>query len=345
MKTYKASEITKIIKGKLYGEDREVTGVNAISLAKENELIFVENLKKLKEAKASKSLVVLCEENLFSEAKEFLKGKTIVLVKNVRSAFAKVSELFKKEIDVSWGIHPQAIIEEGVFIEEPVAIYPWVYVKKGAKIKKRVVIFPGVFIGDNVEIGENTIIFPNVVIYPDTKIGKNCIIHAGVVIGSDGFGYAQEPKNQGFKNIKIYHFGSVEIGDNVEIGSNSAIDKALFGKTYIGEGTKIDNLVQIGHNVQIGKHSILVGQVGVSGSAVIGNYVMIGGQVGIAPHSEIGDFVKIAAKSGIVGKIPAFEEVAGIPAIKASIWKKSAVIFSKLPEIYKLFLKLLNKEK
>jgi UDP-3-O-[3-hydroxymyristoyl] glucosamine N-acyltransferase len=339
LKKYKVSQIAKLIKGNLIGEDFEVEGINAIPLAKENELIFIDSLKRVEEAKKSKAKVVLCPEGF---AKHFPE-KSVIEVKDVRVAFAKISEIFKKEIEPCWGISPQAFIEEGVEIEEPCAIYPWVYIQKGAIIKKGAVLYPGVFVGAYAEIGENTVIFPNVVIYPYTKIGKNCIIHAGVVLGADGFGFAQEPEKEGFRNIKIHHFGSVEIGDEVEIGANSTIDKAVFGKTLIGQGTKIDNLVQVGHNVQVGKQNILVSHTAIGGSAVLEDYVMLAGQVGVAPYARIGKGARVAAKSGISGRVPPGEEVAGIPAIKASIWKRAVVIFAKLPELYKKLSQFFNK--
>ncbi len=335
---YKLSYIAKILNGVLIGEDFEIEGINAISFSSEKDLIFVDSLKRIEAAQKAKAKAVLSPQN-FSK---YFYNKSIIEVKDVRVAFAKLTNIFKKEIEPCWGISAYSIIEEGVKIEEPCAIYPWVYIQKGVIIKKGVVIYPGVFLGAYSEIGENTIIYPNVVIYPYTKIGKNCIIHAGVVLGADGFGFAQEELEEGYKNIKIYHFGGVEIGDEVEIGANTTIDKAVFGKTVIEEGTKIDNLVQIGHNVRIGKHNILVAQVGIGGSAVLEDYVMVGGQTGIASYSKIGKGAKIAAKSGVVGEVLSGEEVAGIPAIKASIWRKAVVIFSKLPEIYKEIKKSLK---
>ena len=340
MKKIKISELAKKLNGTLIGEDFEVEGINAIPLAKERDLIFVDSLKRVDEAQKSKAKAVLCPEGFA----KYFPQKTVIEVKNVRVAFAKLTEIFKREIEPKWGISSYAFIEEEVKIEEPCAIYPLVYIQKGAKIEKNVVIYPGVFIGAFSEIGENTIIYPNVVIYPYTKIGKNCIIHAGVVIGADGFGFAQEEIEEGYKNIKIYHFGGVEIEDDVEIGANTTIDKAVFGKTIIGRGTKIDNLVQVGHNVRVGKENVLVSHTAIGGSAVLEDYVMLGGQVGVAPYSKIRKGAKVAGKSGVTGEIPPGEEVAGIPAIKADIWKKAVIIFAKLPEIYKELKKFIKSQ-
>ena len=340
MKKIKVSELAKRLDGNFIGEDFEVEGINAISLANEKELIFVDSLKRVAEAQNSKAKAVLCPEG-FSQ---YFVDKSAIEVKDVRVAFAKITEIFKKEIEPRWGISSQAIVEEEVSIEEPCSIYPWVYIQKGAKIGKNVVVYPGTFIGAYSEIGENTIIYSNVVIYPYTKIGKNCIIHGGVVIGADGFGFAQEKIEDGYRNIKIYHFGNVEIGDEVEIGANTTIDRSVFGKTIIGEGTKIDNLVQIGHNVRVGKQNILVSHTAIGGSAVLEDYVMLAGQVGVAPYSRIGKGAKVAAKSGVSGKISPGEEVAGIPAIKISIWRRAVVIFAKLPDLYREIKRLLAKK-
>ncbi len=331
MKKFKLSEIQKLVGGKLIGEDLEIRGLNAIPLAKEDELIFVDSAKRVEQAKISKAKAVMCEEGLSN----YFSEKSVLEVKNVRVAFAKVSALFKKEPEVKWGISKEAIIEDEVEIESPCAIYPWVYIQKGAKIRKGVILYPGVFVGAYSEIGENTVIYPRVVIYPYTKIGKNCIIHAGAVIGADGFGFAQEPTSEGYRNLKIYHFGGVEIEDEVEIGANTTVDRAVFGKTIIREGTKIDNLVQIGHNAQVGRQNILVAQVGLSGSVILEDFVMLAGQVGVAPSIRIGKGAKVAAKSGVAKDVAPGEEVAGIPTIKASTWRRAVLIFEKLPELYK----------
>lgn len=340
MKRIKISELAKKIEGILIGEDFEIEGINAIPLAKEKELIFIDSLKRVEEAQRSKANVILCPEGFA----KYFPEKSVIEVKDVRVAFAKITEIFKIEVELKWGISTYAFIEEEVEIEEPCAIYPLVYIQKGAKIGKNVILYPGVFVGAYSEVGENTVIYPNVVIYPYTKIGKNCIIHAGVVIGADGFGFAQEKMEEGYKNIKIHHFGSVEIGDEVEIGANTTIDRSVFGKTLIGEGTKIDNLVQIGHNVRVGKQNILVSHTAIGGSAVLEDYVMLGGQVGVAPYSKIRKGARVAGKSGVSGEVPPGEEVAGIPAIKANIWRRAVVIFAKLPEIYKEIKKIIKLE-
>ncbi|MEZ0344147.1 MAG: UDP-3-O-(3-hydroxymyristoyl)glucosamine N-acyltransferase [Caldimicrobium sp.] len=339
MKTFKLSEIAKYVEGVLKGEDFSVSGLNALSLAKVDELTFVDSKKRLSEAKASKAKALLAPLGFAKELPE----KSVIEVKDVRVALAKVSFLFHEKILPSGEKSSLSFIDPSAEIHPEATIFPFVYVGKGVKIGKGVIIFPFCFVGDFCEIGEGSLLYPHVVLYPGTVVGKNCILHAGVVLGSDGFGFAQEPKEEGFKNLKIYHFGRVRIGDEVEIGANSTIDKATFGETQIDSGTKIDNLVQVGHNVRIGRECILVSHTAIGGSAVIEDYVMLAGQVGVAPGSVIRKGAKVAAKSGVLGEIPEGEEVAGIPAIKASLWRRAVILFERLPEIYRELKKLLQK--
>ncbi len=328
-KKFKLSELAKYISGRLIGEDLEVRGLNAISLAKEGDLIFVDSLARLEQARQSNARACVAKVGLA----ERLPCSGIIEVEDVRLALAKLSALFVEEKGKT-GISPQAYVDETAKISKDALIMAFAYVGARAKIGARVVIYPYCYVGEDCEIGEGTILYPRVTLYPGTIIGKRCIIHAGAVIGADGFGFAQEKTAEGFKNVKIYHFGRVKIEDEVEIGANTCIDRATFGETFIGEGTKIDNLVQVGHNVRIGRHCILVAQVGLGGSVELGDNTMLGGQVGVAPASKIGRLAKVAAKSGVSGKVEEGEEVAGIPAIKASLWRKVVVILAKLPELY-----------
>ncbi len=338
MKVYKLSELTQVLKGTLIGEDFEVSGINSLSLAQENQISFIDSLKRLPLAHTTKAKALLAPQGFSNH----LKGKTLIEVENVRIALAKVSALFYDWEECFLKEPPLTLIDPSAEIHPSALIYPLVYIGKGVKIGKRVIIYPFCFIGDYCEIGEESILFPHVVLYPGTLIGAKSFIHSGVVLGADGFGYAQEPLEEGFRNLKIYHFGRVKIGDEVEIGANSTIDRAVFGETLIGSGTKIDNLVQIGHNVEIGKNCILVSHTAIGGSAVIEDYVILGGQVGVAPYSRIRKGAKVAGKSGVVGEIPPQAEVAGIPAIKANIWRRAVVLLEKLPEIYKKLQKTLT---
>ncbi|MCS7199909.1 MAG: UDP-3-O-(3-hydroxymyristoyl)glucosamine N-acyltransferase [Caldimicrobium sp.] len=331
MTHYRLSEIAEIIGAQLWGEDGEVRGINALPLAKEDELSFVDSLKRLPQAQTTKAKALIAPMGF----RQHLSGKTLLETRDVRVALAKVTRLFAREYLTFQGISPQAYVDPSAKIEEDVTIFPFVYVGKDVFLGRGVIIYPFCFIGDYCEIGEGTILYPHVVLYPRTIVGKRCILHGGVVLGADGFGFAQEAKSEGYKNLKIYHFGLTRIEDEVEIGANSTIDRATFGETLIGAGTKIDNLVQVGHNVNIGKECLLVSHTAIGGSVTLEDYVMLGGQVGVAPGSVLRRGCRVAAKSGVVGEVPEGAEVAGIPAISASVWRRAVKIFEKLPEILK----------
>jgi UDP-3-O-[3-hydroxymyristoyl] glucosamine N-acyltransferase len=199
------------------------------------------------------------------------------------------------------------------------------------EIENGVVLYPGVYVGDSVRIGKDSIIYPNVSILSGTIIGKRVIIHSGTVIGSDGFGFAQE----GMAHIKIPQTGIVQIDDDCEIGANNTIDRAALGKTWIKTGVKTDDLVHVGHNVVVGEHSLLIAQVGISGSSTLGQGVVLAGQVGVVDHMTIGDGVKVGAKSGVAKSIPAGEVVSGIPTMPHQTWLRTRLLIQRLPEMIK----------
>lgn len=222
-------------------------------------------------------------------------------------------------------IHPQAILGKHTYIGS------FTYIDANAHIGSNVMIFPFSYIGENVKIGDNTIIYPHVIIYPNCIIGKNCIIHSGVVIGADGFGFA--PINNEWK--KLPHYGNVIIQDNTEIGANTTIDKALLGSTIIEKGVKLDNLIQVAHNVHIGENTVIAAQTGIAGSSSIGKNCMIGGQVGIRDHIKIANNTKIAAKSAVAKSLNESGEYAGIPATNGKKFLKIITILHELPDLYK----------
>jgi UDP-3-O-[3-hydroxymyristoyl] glucosamine N-acyltransferase len=203
-------------------------------------------------------------------------------------------------------------------------------------IGDRVTIYPGVYVGEDSSIGEESVLYPNVSIYPGTVIGKRVILHSGVVLGADGFGYVKEGK----KNVKIPQMGSVEIEDDVEIGANTTIDRATFGKTIIRRGVKIDNLVQVAHNVVIGEDSIIVAQVGIAGSTKVGSNVTLAGQVGVADNIEIGDNVMVGAQSGVPSDLAANQAYTGSPALPHREFLRAATAFPKLPEMRKTLIEI-----
>ncbi len=333
----KLSFIATKIGAELKGEDLEVSSLTSLDQATEEDLSFVESRQYLPQARASKARALIVPPEL---AQELEDGRSLLIAPQVRVAWAKAAALFWKEPPRPSGISPLAVIEEGVQLEPGVTVYPFVYIGRQARIGKNSVLYPGVFVGEGAQIGQNCRLYPYVVLYPGVRLGDHVTLHAGAVVGADGFGYAQEIGPQGLKHLKIPHFGTVEIGPEVEIGANSCVDRGTFGATKIGPGTKIDNLAQIGHNVEIGEAAIIVAQCGLGGHARLGPWVMMGGQVGVAPGAEIGARAQIAAKSGVTGKIPPEAEVAGIPAIPIRIWRKAVVAFAKLPDMVKDWQKL-----
>jgi UDP-3-O-[3-hydroxymyristoyl] glucosamine N-acyltransferase len=324
----KLSEIAKIFNGKIYNfkEDKEISGVSSIFNAKETDITFLSDMKlsdSLKHTKAGAVFVKKPFENIDIPQ---------IVVENPQIAFYKLLDLICLEEPHEAGKSKTAKIGKNTEIGKNVYIGDYVVIEDNVKIGENTVIYPFTYIGKNTEIGNDCIIYPRVTIYKNTKIGNRVIIHSGTVIASDGFGYYQE--NGVHKKIK--HIGKVIIEDDVEIGANTTIDRAMVDETVIKKGTKIDNLVMIGHNVQIGENSILVSQVGIAGSSKIGNNCILAGQVGVADHITIADNVIITAKSGVGKNIEkAGIYGSGLNAVEWSKWRKILYYIYKLPEILK----------
>ncbi len=260
----------------------------------------------------------------------------LIRVEDPYEAFSKLLGFYNKEHDKT-GIETPSYISKTAQIGENVYIGSFVYIGENVRIGNNVKIFPGTFIGDDVNVGDDTLIFANVSIYHDTKIGKNVTIHSGTVIGGDGFGFV--PSNgKDFK--KVPQIGNVIIEDYVEIGSNTSIDRATLGSTIVRRGVKLDNFIQVAHNVEIGENTVIAALTGISGSTKIGKNCMIGGQVGIAGHIKIGNNVKIGAQSGVSHNLKDDEIVVGSPAIPIKQFKKSSIIFKNLDDLYKRIQKL-----
>jgi UDP-3-O-[3-hydroxymyristoyl] glucosamine N-acyltransferase len=224
-------------------------------------------------------------------------------------------------------VHPSATLGKDV------SIGPFAVVEEGAVIGDRAAILAGVYVGKGASVGEDSLVYPRVTLYHGVRVGKRAVLHAGCVIGSDGFGFA--PSEKGYR--KIPQIGTVEIDDDVEIGANTTIDRATLGVTRVGKGTKLDNLIQVGHNVVIGKDTVIAAQTGISGSCKVGSRVMIGGQAGLAGHLEVGDGVMLGAKSGVGTSISAKETHAwsGIPAMPHKTWLRMAMLLPSLPELFR----------
>jgi UDP-3-O-[3-hydroxymyristoyl] glucosamine N-acyltransferase len=261
-----------------------------------------------------------------------LNGKTLVRVKDPLMAFVTIVQKIHARPAPTWaGIHPTAVVHETAQIGPDPSVGPHVTVGEGAVIGARCRLQPGVSIGAHCRLGDDVAIGPNAVVYERCVVGSRVIVHANAVIGADGFGF----RPVGGRNLKVPQVGNVDIGDDVEIGACTTIDRATFGTTRIGSGTKIDNLVQIAHNCQIGRHNLFAAQVGIAGSVTTGDYVVMGGQVGIADHVRIGDRTQIGAKSGIHSDVPADQRMLGAPATSASDQLRIISSLERLPEMRK----------
>jgi len=324
------SELAEVVGGIVVGDDVAIIGVTAVENAEEEHLTWAENPGILSRAISSTAAAVIAPMG------SQMDGKPLLLVENPRLAFAKILKIFAWRDEAPFGIHPTAVIGDNFNAPEDVSIQANVYIGKNVTLGDKVVIYPGVHIGDNVKIGNDTIIYPNVTIYSHITIGKKVIIHAGAVIGSDGFGYVKSSNY----HYKVPQIGTVVIEDYVEIGANVTIDRATTGTTTIKDGTKIDNLVHIGHNVSIGEKSIIVAQVGISGSVRIGNRVILAGQVGVKDHITIGDDTIVGAHSGVISNLDEGSFVSGYPARPHYEQMRIQAYLRKLPEMAKALRKL-----
>ncbi len=322
----KLKELAEWVGGTVIGDgDVEISGVAAIEEARPGEITFIANPKYLSKLSETKASAVIASPNV-------TKGdKPLLSIANPYLAFAKILSLYTQKACRPKGIDPQASISPTARVGKEVTVYPFVCVGDRCSIGDRVTLYPGVSVGEDSSIGDESILHAHVSIYPGTIIGKRVILHSGVVVGSDGFGYVKDGK----KNVKIPQVGHVEIEDDVEIGANTTVDRAALGKTVIHRGVKIDNLVQVAHNVVIGEDSIIVAQVGISGSTKIGSNVTLAGQAGLTGHITVGDNVMVGAQSGVMNDLPPNSAYTGTPAIPHREQLRVASATLKLPEMRK----------
>lgn len=300
-------EIAAIVGGTLQGEpDILITGAASVEEAEPGDIVFAESERFRDKALQSPASAVLISTALAPE----VASKPLICVENARLSFVQLLEAFAFPLSASPGIHSTAQIADDVTIGEACSIGAHVTVETGVVLGSHVVVMTGARIGANCRIGDDTILYPNVVLYPGISVGRRCLLHAGCVIGSDGYGYVQV----GRALKKIPHLGTVEIGNEVEIGANTCIDRAKTGATVIGSGTKIDNLVHIAHNCRIGQYCLIIAQVGIAGSTEVGNGVVLAGQVGLKDHITIGDGARVGAQGGVISNIPAGATYSGYPA-------------------------------
>lgn len=326
---FTAKQIAEFIQGTVEGNENAT--VNTFAKIEEGvpgAISFLSNPKYIHYIYETKSSIVLIDNDLHLEKDV---DTTLIRVPNAYETVAKLLSLYEMSKPKKKGVDPLAFIASSAKIADDCYIAPFAYIGENVIIGKGTQVYPHATIYDNITIGENCIIYPNVSIYHGCKIGNNVILHSGCVIGADGFGFA--PTENGYD--KIPQIGIVTIEDNVEIGANTCVDRSTMGSTYVREGVKLDNLVQIAHNVEVGENTVMSAQVGVAGSTKIGKWCMFGGQVGIAGHAVIGDKVFSGAQAGIAGSIrKGHVTVQGTPAIDSKNFARSSVVYKNLPEMY-----------
>lgn len=332
--SYSARELAEIVSGEVIGDfNKLITGVAGVSESDQQEITFAENEKYLKAAEESNAGVIIVPENLKTSK------KTIITVKNPRLAYAKIASLFAPDVFYKPGIHPSAVVSKSATIGNNVSIHPQVVIDDNVVIADNTVLAPGVYLGKGVKIGSNTIIHPNVVIEYNSIIGSDVIIHGGTVIGSDGYGFVSVVDG----HHKIPQLGNVIIEDRVEIGANVTIDRGTSGSTVVGKGTKIDNLVQIAHNVKIGADCLIIAQVGIAGSAELGERVILAGKTGVVGHIKVADHVTVASNSLVTKDMPSAVFYSGSPAQDHKTELREQAARRKLPKLLKTVKKLEKK--
>ena len=336
---FTASQIASFINGKIIGdENTSIKGVSPIESGDSGHLSFVAQERFAHYLETTECSVIIVSENLITD-KQY--QPTLIVVQDAYLSFQVLMNLYQEMKGKRSGIEEGSFIHDSATIGDDVYIGAFAYVSEKAKIGSGSLIYPQVYIGKNVKIGKNCKIDSGAKIYDYCVIGDNCVIHANTVIGGDGFGF--QPTAEGFK--KIPQLGNVIIGNDVEIGSNCSIDRATIGSTTIGNGTKIDNLIQIAHNVKIGENNVIAAQAGIAGSTIIGDWNQIGGQVGIVGHIKIGNQVKIQAQSGVNSSAKDKETLYGSPAIAYNDYLRSYVHFRNLNNIVKRVKSLENNSK
>ncbi|MBA3662722.1 MAG: UDP-3-O-(3-hydroxymyristoyl)glucosamine N-acyltransferase [Bacteroidetes bacterium] len=329
---FSAQQIAQLLSGAIEGDkDVMVNNLSKIEEGAPKTLSFLSNPKYTPYIYTTDASVVIVNKSLVLD-KPVKSTCTLIRVDNAYESFAKLLEMYNQVKGVKTGIEQPSFIHQTAKLGTDCYVGAFAYIGQNVKIGNNVKIYPNVYLGDNCTVGDNTSLFPGVKIYHDCKIGAYCIVHANTVIGSDGFGFA--PNSQGETFAKVPQIGNVVIEDHVEIGSNSSIDRATMGSTILRKGVKLDNLVQIAHNVEIGENTVIAGLTGVAGSTKVGKNCMIAAQVGVVGHIRIADGVKIAGQSGVGNSIEKEGEIVqGSPAFNIGDYKRSYVLFRGLPKL------------
>ncbi len=318
---HRLSELAELVGGRVEGDPgRVIEGLATLETAAETDLSFVIPGYR-DQALASRAGAFLVGENVRGLERDLL------VAREPRHALAALIEHFHPPVEkAAAGVHPSAVVDAAATIDPSATVGAFSVVGAGSVVAAGAVLHPHVVVGSSCRVGEGAVLHPHVVLYDHTTVGARSVLHAGTVLGSDGYGYA----SRGVEHLKLRHVGRTVVEDDVEIGANCAIDRALLAETRIGLGTKIDNLVQVGHNARLGPGCLLVSQVGVSGSTVLGKGVVMAGQSGVAGHLELGDGSRVSAKSAVFKSVAAGQTVAGIPAVEAGRWRRSQALLGRL---------------
>jgi len=331
---FTAAEIANHLQGQVLGDpETPLKSFAPADRAQAGDLTFAENEEFLARAEQSAASAIIVTGALAAP------GKVLIRVANARVAFAKALALFFPEPTRPPGIHPSAVVAPSAQVDPAAYLGPNCVIGERARIGAGAVLHAGDFVGDDCQVGAGAVLFPNVTLYPRTELGQRVRIHSGSVIGADGFGYVLDAG----AHRKVPQIGNVILGDDVEIGANVTIDRGALKATVIGRGTKIDNLVQIGHNVQIGEHCLVISQVGIAGSCELGNYVILAGQAGLSGHLKIGTKATVSAQSGVMHDIPAGEKWLGSPAQPDKQTKRQMLAIQRLPGLLRRVMKIEKK--
>ena len=327
-------ELAALVGGEVVGDGNVlIKGVAPLESAAAGNISFITSPKYAEQIKSSPASAIIIATDIKAE------GKNLLVVKNPQLAYAKLLTIFTSRSYLAKGVDKRAFIGRHPVIGKDVTVYPFAYIGDNVVLGDRTVVHPGAYVGNGCKVGEGVVIYPNASIMESSIIGNRVIIHPGAIIGSDGFGFARDGK----QHYKIPQIGIVQVDDDVEIGANATVDRAAFDKTWIKRGTKIDNLVQVAHNVVIGEDSIIVAQVGIAGSSKLGSNVVMGGQSAVVDHVVLGNNVMVAGQSGVTSDVQDNHVVSGSPAIPHRDWLKASLVFSHLPEMRKTIKELEKK--
>lgn len=322
------AELAQHVGGQLEGDGAvRVRGVNGLKEATPADVSFYSSTKYRQLLGTTRAAAVL----VGAEAPARPEGRAYIRVGNPYLAYARISQLFHPPRRFPPGVQSGAFVDAEADVDAQATVMAGACVQRGARVGPGAVLFPGAFVGEGASVGAGTVLHPNVTVREHCVVGQRCIVHASAVIGADGFGFALDMEKP--EHVKIPQVGIVRVEDDVEIGAGTCIDRATTGETVIGRGAKLDNLVQIAHNVKVGPLSLICAQAGVSGSATLGQGVLLAGQVGVVGHITVGDLVKVGAQSGVAHDVPAGTVLSGSPAIPHRDWLRATVAYAQLPEL------------